>query len=191
MKRNTYWHNILIIKTIGRDKTYFIGKNINIALLIILSIFLLPSCEHASEAELRKAANSANNDSTLWRSLQGFWHVEAPKICSWRHFFRLKAPNFIEIHDNKNGLIHFKSTKKNAVFCDFRIKMSLKQTCRTESSYLVKPLFLTVRVLLYERQWRIFSISASPRCASSLRFNRCLRECPWGNHPRKNAEPLQ
>ena len=82
MKRNTYWHNVLIIKAIRRGQTYFIEKNVNIALLIILSIFLLPSCEHASEAELRQAANSANNDSTLWHSLQGFWRVEAPKICS-------------------------------------------------------------------------------------------------------------
>ena len=63
-------------------KTYFIGKIINITLLLFLTLFLLPSCEHASEAELRKAANSANNDSTLWRSLQEFWHVEAQKICS-------------------------------------------------------------------------------------------------------------
>ena len=29
--------------------------------------------------------------------------------------------------------------------------MSSKQTCRTESSYLVKPLFLTVRVLLLRK----------------------------------------
>ena len=82
MKRHTYWRNILIIKTIGRGKTYFIGKNVNITLLLIPSLFLLPSCEYVSEAELRQAANSANNDFTLWRSLQRFWHIEAQKICS-------------------------------------------------------------------------------------------------------------
>ena len=98
MKRNTYWRNILIIKTIGREKTYFIGKNVNITLLLILSLFLLPSCEHVSESELRQAANSANNDSTLWHSLQGFWRVEAIKYDLDTTFFDPEDPNFIEIH---------------------------------------------------------------------------------------------
>ena len=98
MKRNTYWRNILIIKTIGRSKTYFIGKNVNITLLLILSLFLLPSCEHVSESELRQAANSANNDSTLWHSLQGFWRVEAIKFDLDTTFFDPEYPNFIEIH---------------------------------------------------------------------------------------------
>ena len=98
MKRNTYWRNILIIKTIGRGKTYFIGKNVNITLLLIPSLFLLPSCEHVSEAELRQAANSANNDSTLWHSLQGFWRVEAIKYDLNTTFFAPEGPNFIEIH---------------------------------------------------------------------------------------------
>ena len=98
MKRNTYWHNVLIIKIIERDKTYFIGKNVNITLLLILSIFLLPSCEHASEAELLQAANSANNDSTLCHSLQGFWRVEAIKFDLDTTFFDPEDPNFIEIH---------------------------------------------------------------------------------------------
>ena len=98
MKRNTYWRNILIIKTIGRGKTYFIGKNVNITLLLIPSLFLLSSCEHVSEAELRQAANSANNDSTLWHSLQGFWRVEAIKYDLDTTFFAPEDPNFIEIH---------------------------------------------------------------------------------------------
>ena len=98
MKRNTYWHNVLIIKTIERDKTYFIGKNVNITLLLIPSLFLLPSSEHVSEAELRQAVNSANNDSTLWRSLQGFWRVEAIHYDLDTTFFAPEDPNFIEIH---------------------------------------------------------------------------------------------
>ena len=98
MKRNTYRRNILIIKTIGRKKTYFIGKNVNITLLLILSLFLLPSCEHVSESELRQAADSANNDSTLWHSLQGFWRVEAIKYDLDTTFFAPEDPNFIEIH---------------------------------------------------------------------------------------------
>ena len=98
MKRNTYWRNILIIKTIGRSKNYFIGKNVNITLLLIPSLFLLPSCKHASEAELRQAADSANNDSTLWHSLQGFWRVEAMHYDLDTTFFAPKDPNFIEIH---------------------------------------------------------------------------------------------
>ena len=103
MKRNTYWHNILIIKTIRRDKTYFIGENVNIALLIILSIFLLPSCEHALEAELRQAANSANNDSTLWRSLQGFWHVEAQKYAFDATYFAQKLQTSLKSTTTKMG----------------------------------------------------------------------------------------
>ena len=87
----------MIIKTIGRKKTYFIGKNVNITLLLIPSLFLLPSSEHVSEAELRQAADSANN-STLWRSLQGFWRVEAIKYDLDTTFFAPEDPNFIEIH---------------------------------------------------------------------------------------------
>ena len=98
MKRNTYRRNILIIKTIERSKTYFIGKNVNITLLLIPSLFLLSSCEHVSEAELLQAANSANNDSTLWHSLQGFWRVEAIKYDLDTTFFAPEGPNFIEIH---------------------------------------------------------------------------------------------
>ena len=59
---------------------------------------MLPSCEHVSEAELRQAANSANNDSTLWRSLQGFWRVEAIHYDLDTTFFAPEDPNFIEIH---------------------------------------------------------------------------------------------
>ena len=97
IKRNIYRRDLLIIKAIGRGKTYFIGKNVNITLLLILSLFLLPSCEHVSESELRQAANSANNDSTLWHSLQGFWRVEAIKYDLDTTFFAREDPNFIEI----------------------------------------------------------------------------------------------
>ena len=72
-------HNSLVINVIGGGIAFLKAKIVNITLLLILTLFLLTSCEHASEAELRQAADSANNDSTLWRSLQGFWRVEAQK----------------------------------------------------------------------------------------------------------------
>ena len=115
MKRNTYWRNILIIKTIGRGKTYFIGKNVNITLLLIPSLFLLPSCKHASEAELRQAADSANNDSTLWHSLQGFWRVEAIKYDLDTTFFAPEDPNFIEIHGDSIRQFYLVNAPKTPV----------------------------------------------------------------------------
>ena len=73
----------LIINNIVGSIAFLKAKIVNITLLLLLLLQgSVSSCEHVSEAELRQAANSANNDSTLWRSLQGFWHVEAQKICS-------------------------------------------------------------------------------------------------------------
>ena len=87
----------LIINNIGGGIAFLKAKIVNITLLLILILFLLPSCEHVSEAELRQAADSANNDSTLWRSLQGFWRVEAIHYDLDTTFFAPEDPNFIEI----------------------------------------------------------------------------------------------
>ena len=90
-------HNLLVINILGREIAFLKAKIVNTTLLLILTLFLLPSCEHVSEAELRQAADSANNDSTLWRSLQGFWRVEAIHYDLDTTFFAPKDPNFIEI----------------------------------------------------------------------------------------------
>ena len=112
MKRNTYWCNILIIKAIEGSEFFSIGKTVNITLLLIFTLFLLLSCEHASKAELRQAANSASNDSTLWRSLQGFWRVEAIKTISTPRFSLMKPPISLKSTATQNGQIHFKTTQK-------------------------------------------------------------------------------
>ena len=90
--------NLLVINILGGGIAFLKAKIVNTTLLLILTLFLLPSCEHVSEAELRQAANSANNDSTLWRSLQGFWRVEAIHYDLDTTFFAPEDPNFIEIH---------------------------------------------------------------------------------------------
>ena len=113
MKRNTYWCNILIIKAIEGSEIFSIGEIVNITLLLVLTLFLLPSCEHASEAELRQAANPANNDSILWRSLQGFWRVEAIKNDLDTTFFAHEAPNFIEIHSDTKWANSLQNHPKN------------------------------------------------------------------------------
>ena len=65
-------HNLLVINILRGGIAFLKAKIVNTTLLLILTLFLLPSCEHVTAAELRPAADSANNDSTLWRSLQGF-----------------------------------------------------------------------------------------------------------------------
>ena len=89
----------LIINNIKGSITFLKAKIVNITLLLLLLLQgSVSSCEHVSEAELRQAADSANNDSTLWRSLQGFWRVEAIHYDLDTTFFAPEDPNFIEIH---------------------------------------------------------------------------------------------
>ena len=89
----------LIINNIGGGIAFLKAKIVNTTLLLLLLLQgSVSSCEHVSEAELRQAADSANNDSTLWRSLQGFWRVEAIHYDLDTTFFAPEDPNFIEIH---------------------------------------------------------------------------------------------
>ena len=98
MKINICLYNILNINAIGGGNTFSLAKIVNITLLLFITLFLLPSCENSPEAEQCQAADSANNDSTLWRSLQGFWRVEAIHYDLDTTFFAPEDPNFIEIH---------------------------------------------------------------------------------------------
>ena len=54
-RRKSFLCNRLIIRAIGGGKSFLKGIFVNILILISCSVFLLSSCEHVSEEELRQA----------------------------------------------------------------------------------------------------------------------------------------
>ena len=115
MKINICLYNILNINAIGGGNTFSLAKIVNITLLLFITLFLLPSCENSPEAEQRQSADSANNDSTLWRSLQGFWRVEAIHFDRDTTFFTPEEPNFIEIQGDTIRQFYIVNTPQTPV----------------------------------------------------------------------------
>ena len=117
-------YKTLIINNIGGGIAFLKAKIVNTTLLFLLLLQgSVSSCEHVSEAELRKAADSSSNDSTLWRALQGFWRVEAIHYDLDTTFFAPEDPNFIEIHGDTIRQYYLVNAPKTPVSAPNRADM--------------------------------------------------------------------
>ena len=70
---------------------------VNFTLVPLLSLLLHLSCSKSTVSDTYSTDSTVATDSTLWRSLQGFWRVEAIHFDEDTTFFAPEDPNFIEI----------------------------------------------------------------------------------------------
>ena len=70
---------------------------VNFTLLPLLSLLLLLSCSKFTVSDTYSTDSTVATDSTVWRSLQGFWRVEAIHFDEDTTFSAPEDPNFIEI----------------------------------------------------------------------------------------------
>ena len=90
-------YNLLINNVLEKEATFLRGKVVYITLYLLLLHGIVSSCEKFSADDMLKSENSVSNDSTLWRSLQGFWIVEGIKFDLNKPFSAPEDPNYIEI----------------------------------------------------------------------------------------------